>query len=253
MDINSILFEIGKSTDFKVLEEHSEAFKEFNSPPGSTNEKLHRLASLRTTIEQQKGEGALALLGLMEHETDLGLVNNLAFFTSEVLEVEGDPLGGPRKVVEFIRSRNPVPGWKGSALGGMIQLGDKRVNQLLLELWAELDEEERWEAARPNSQVPAVYEGIIDFYISCLEMGCEDDVFGALVGSICRIPNQAQNPVVGDLERILPTYRATGMPIVSKAVYPKTELLSRFRDRLEKIEATETEPKLIPMVYQFWA
>lgn len=253
MDINSILFKIGKSTDFNVLEEHSGSLKSFISAAGMPNQRLNRFVSLRTMIENQQGEGALALLGFMEHETDLHMVNNLAFFASELIEVDGDPVGGPRLVVEFLRSRNPVSGWKGSALGGMIQLGDKRVNRLLLELWAELDNEERREATRSNNPSAGIMEGILDFYVSCLEQGCDDDIFGAIVGSMCRIPSQAGSPIAVDIERILPTYRATGMPIVSKAVYPKTELLSRFRDRLEKIEATETEPKLIPMVYQFWA
>lgn len=253
MDITAVLMKIGKSNDFKILEEHAEAFKSFLSEAGPQSQRLNRLVSLRTGIEQQHGDGALALLGLMEHEADLHMVNNLAFFASELIEVVGDPVGGPRLVIEFIRSRNPVPGWKGSALGGMIQLGDKRVNRLLLELWAELDDEERREATRSNNPSAGIMEGILDFYVSCLEQGCEDDIFGAIVGSMCRIPGQAGSPVAVDIERILPTYRATGMPIVSKSVYPKTELLSRFRDRLKRIEENETEPKLIPMVYQFWA
>jgi hypothetical protein len=204
-------------------------------------------------IEQQRGEGALAFLGLMEHETDPSLIRNLAFFASELIEVEGDPLGGPRLVIEFMRTKQPFLGWKGAVVGGMAQLGDKRINEFLLEAWTELNVEEKQEVARPNALFGFVLDGIIDFHISCLEHGCEESVFGGIVGTICRIPKLSEKPIVADMERILPSYIADGMPIVLKSQYPKSQLLMKFRERLEKLEEEETEPKLIPMIYQFWS
>lgn len=252
MEINQVLTNIGKSIDLKVLEEHAETFKSFISETPITNERMNRLMAIRMRIEQQCGEGALALLGLMEHETESSLIRNLAFFASELIEVEGDPLGGPRLVIEFMQTKKPFLGWKGSVVGGMAQLGDKRVNKFLLEAWAELENEEMRRAAEPEQGKGFVIEGVIDFYISCLEQGCEENVFGGIVATILRMPAEAPMPVSGDFERIFPTYSANGMPIIPISSYPKSQLLEKFRERLEKLAEEETEPKLIPMIFQFW-
>jgi len=151
MEINQVLTTIGKSIDLDLIEEHSETFKIFIAETAGTDERYARLHSLRGVIENKRGEGALALLGLMEHEPHPSLVRNLSFFASELIEVAGEqPLGGPRLVIDFIMSRNPYSGWKGSAIAGMVQLGDKRVNQMLLEAWSALEDEDKRIASEPE-------------------------------------------------------------------------------------------------------
>jgi hypothetical protein len=254
MEINQVLTTIGKSIDLDLIEEHSETFKIFIAETAGTDERYARLHSLRGVIENKRGEGALALLGLMEHEPHPSLVRNLSFFASELIEVAGEqPLGGPRLVIDFIMSRNPYSGWKGSAIAGMVQLGDKRVNQMLLEAWSALEDEDKRIASEPEGSKGFVLEGVLDFYISSLEQGCDDSLFGSTVGTLCRIPSQEEKVFVFDVERTFPTYIADGSPIWHKDTYPKSQLLMKFRERLEKLEEEETEPKLIPMIYQFWS
>lgn len=253
MDISATLQQLGKASDPAVLVAHSTTFQSFIATYPNREARGNKFVELRLAMERDKGVGALALLGLMEHESDLDLVSRLAFFAIELVDGSDEELGGAPTVIEFIKSRSPVFGWRGAAFAGVLNIGDKRINKLLLEAWKDLDESERMEVTKGNFLSPVLLEGILDFYLSCLEMGCTDGVFGAIIGAMCRMPNQPPRLMVGDFQRILPTYRTDGVPIIPIDTYPKHELLSRFGSRLEQIEKNETEPKLIPMVYQFWA
>jgi len=141
-----------------------------------------------------------------------------------------------------------APG-QGAALGGVLLLGDKRIMPLLAAVWDELSEEAQLEMTAAKSGF--VSEGIIEFWLDRLEAGCSEAVFGSAVAAIAKMPVIAQIPCVLDMERLLPAY-AGGDPMKLLRRTSFADYLEEIRPRLEALEAGESEPKLIPKIFEIW-
>lgn len=71
------------------------------------------------------------------------------------------------------------------------------------------------------------------------------------VAAIAKMPVIAQMPFVLDIERLLPAY-ADGEPMALLRRTLFDEYLEEIRPRLEALEAEESEPKLIPRIFEIW-
>ena len=96
-----------------------------------------------------------------------------------------------------------------------------------------------------------VSEGVVEFWLDRLEAGCSEAVFGSAVAAIAKMPVIAQIPYVLDMERLLPAY-AGGEPMKLLRRTSFADYLEEIRPRLDALEADESEPKLIPKIFEAW-
>jgi hypothetical protein len=71
------------------------------------------------------------------------------------------------------------------------------------------------------------------------------------VAAIAKMPVIAQVPFVLDIERLFPAY-AGGEPMRPLRRTSFSDYLEEIRPRLEALEEEESEPKLIPKIYEIW-
>src|SRR4029077_14297885 len=97
-----------------------------------------------------------------------------------------------------------------------------------------------------------VNEGMVEFWLRCLENGCSKCVFGSIVAAIAKLPAIARVPFVLDVERVLPVYRDSEnrMRLIRQISFG--DYLKEIRPRLQALEALESEPKVIPNIYESW-
>ncbi len=162
---------------------------------------------------------------------------------------DDDELAGPRFVVRTLIDHNAGAPGQGAALGGVLLLGDKRIMPLLAEVWGELSEEAQLEMTAAKSGF--VSEGMVEFWLDRLEAGCSEAVFGSAVAAIAKMPVIAQVPYVLDMERLLPAYADDEpMKLVRRTSF--ADYLEEIRPRLDALEADDSEPKLIPKIFEIW-
>jgi hypothetical protein len=201
-------------------------------------------------IEQHGGLGHMGLMMFLAADTDPGIRSSAALSLSVLFAPEdGNELAGPRFVIHtLVHHDGGAPG-QGAALGGVLLLGDKRIMPLLEDVWDELSEEAQLEMTAAKSGF--VSEGIIEFWLDRLEAGCSEAVFGSAVAAIAKMPVIAQIPYVLDMERLLPAY-AGGDPMKLLRRTSFADYLEEIRPRLDALEAGESEPKLIPKIFEIW-
>jgi hypothetical protein len=201
-------------------------------------------------IEQHEGLGHMGLMMFLAANTDPSIRSSAALSLSVLYDPgDGDELAGPRFVIDTLVNHDGGAPGQGAALGGVLLLGDKRIMPLLAEVWDELSEEAQLEMTAAKSGF--VSEGVIEFWLGRLESGCSEAVFGSAVAAIAKMPVIAQVPYVLDIERSLPAY-AGGEPMKLLRRSSFAAYLEEIRPRLEVLEAEESEPKVIPRIYEIW-
>jgi hypothetical protein len=202
------------------------------------SERREMLTEFSGMIEQNDGLGHMGLMMFLVADTDPVIRSSAALSLSVLFDPsqEGqDELAGPRFVIRtLVRHDGGNPG-QGAALGGVLLLGDKRIMPLLAEVWDELSEEAQLEMTAAKSGF--VSEGVVEF--------------GSAVAAIAKMPVIAQVPFVLDVERLLPAY-AGGEPMRLIRRTSFADYLEEIRPRLEALEAEESEPKVIPRIFEIW-
>jgi hypothetical protein len=215
-------------------------------------ERREMLTEFSHIIEQNDGLGHMGLMMFLAADTDPGIRSSAALSLAVLFDPsqEGqDELAGPRFVIRtLVRHDGSNPG-QGAALGGVLLLGDKRIMPLLAEVWDDLSEEAQLEMTSAKSGF--VFEGVVEFWLDRLEDGCSESVFGSAVAAIAKMPVIAQVPFVLDVERLLPAY-AGGEPMKLLRRTSFTIYLEEIQPRLEALAAGESEPKVIPRIFEIW-
>jgi len=215
------------------------------------SERMKMLNQYSAMTEERKGKGHMGLMMFLIADTNPGIRSTAAMSLSVLYEPEKDDvLSGPKFVVRTLADREMPSESQGEALGGVLLLGDKRLLPLLEETWSKLSEEARLGLTHAKSGF--VNEASVEFWLRCLEKGCSDSVFGSVVAAIAKMPIIAQAPFVLDVQRVLPAYqdRENPMRILRKTSF--TDYLSEIRPRLKALEQKESEPKVIPKIYEIW-
>jgi hypothetical protein len=216
----------------------------------SVGERRGMLADFSQMIEQHGGLGYMGLMMFLAADTDPGIRSSAALSLSVLFDPgDEDDLAGPRFVIHTLANHDRGAPGQGAALGGVLLLGDKRVMPLLADVWDELSEEARLEMTAAKSGF--VSEGMVEFWLGRLETGCSEAVFGSAVAAIAKMPVIAQVPYVLDVERLLPAY-AGGEPMKLLRRTTFDDYLEEIRPRLEALEASESEPKVIPRIFEIW-
>jgi hypothetical protein len=215
-------------------------------------ERREMLTEFSGMIEQNDGLGHMSLMMFLMADTDPGIRSSAALSLSVLYDPsqEGqDELAGPRFVIRTLVNHDNGAPSQGAALGGVLLLGDKRINPLLVEVWDQLSEEAQLEMTTAKSGF--VSEGVVEFWLDRLEDGCSESVFGSAVAAIAKMPVIAQVPFVLDVERLLPAY-AGSEPLKLLRRTSFTDYLEEIRPCLEALEARESEPKVIPRIFEIW-
>lgn len=214
------------------------------------DERREMLTEFSAMIEGHGGLGHMGLMMFLAADTDPGIRSSAALSLSVLFDPAGrDELAGPEFVINtLVHHDGGAPG-QGAALGGVLLLGDKRIMPLLAAVWDQLTEESQLEMTKARSGF--VSEGVVEFWLDRLEEGCSEAVFGSAVAAIAKMPVIAQVPFVVDVERLLPAY-AGGEPMKLLRRTRFADYLEEIRPRLEALMENESEPRVIPHIFEFW-
>jgi hypothetical protein len=203
-------------------------------------------------IEEHKGDAHMGLMMFVVADDDPAIRSTAAMSLAvQFPPKNGDDLTGPKFVVNTLLTQEKDPERQGDALAGILLLGDKRLLPLLCDAWKKLPDEGRIALSQARSGL--VTEAMVEFWLRCLETGCSERVFGSVVAAIGNMPAVASVPVVQDVERVFPVYRDSENPITRLRQTPFSDYLEVIRPRLEALEAAESEPKIIPKIYENWS
>jgi hypothetical protein len=216
------------------------------------SERREMLTEFSGLIEQHGGLGHMGLMMFLAADTNPGIRSSAALSLSVLYDPSQerqDELAGPRFVIRTLVNHDGGAPGQGAALGGVLLLGDKRINPLLAEVWDQLSEEAQLEMTAAKSGF--VTEAMVEFWLDRLEEGCSEAVFGSAVAAIAKMPVVSQIPFVMDVERLLPAY-VGGEPMKLLRRTTFDDYLEEIRPRLEALEAAESEPKVIPRIFEIW-
>jgi len=209
------------------------------------------LTQFSAMTEQQNGKGHMGLMMFLAVDNHPAIRSSAALSLSVLFDPQGgDELAGPKFVVNTLLHHDKDAEGQGYALGGVLLLGDKRVMPLLEAAWNQLSDDARLELTKAKSGF--VTEGITEFWLNCLEKGCSESVFGSIVAAIAKLPTIADVPFVVDVKRVLPAYLDSKNPMKLIRRTSFEDYLNEIRPRLEALVAIESEPKLIPKIYEVW-
>ena len=216
-----------------------------------SSERMELLLQFSEMTEEKKGQGHMGLMMYLAAENDPGIRSTAAMKLSLLFDPEGGgDLAGPEFVVNCLLNQGVEPEEQGAALSGVLLLGDKRLLPLLQGAWSQLSEEARLGVTYSRSGY--IWEGVVEFWLRCMETDCSESVLGAVVAAITRMPVISQEPYVYDIHRVLPCYQDSETPIHLIRRSSFSEYLEEIRPRLEALEAQESEPKLIPRIFEVW-
>ena len=214
------------------------------------SERREMLTEFSEMIEQHDGLGHMGLMMFLAGDSNPGIRSSAALSLSVLFDpADGDELAGPEFVIHSLVNHDGDAPGQGAALGGVLLLGDKRIMPLLVGVWNQLSEESQLEMTMARSGF--VSEGMIGFWLDRLEEGCSETVFGSAVAAIAKMPVIAQVPFVVDVERLLPAY-AGGEPMNLLRRTSFADYLEEIRPRLEALMENESEPRVIPHIFEFW-
>jgi hypothetical protein len=216
------------------------------------DERREMLTEFSGMIERHDGLGYMGLMMFLAADTAPGIRSSAALSLSVLFDPSQerqDELAGPRFVIRTLVNHDGGAPSQGAALGGVLLLGDKRINPLLAEVWDELSEEAQLEMTSAKSGF--VTEAMVEFWLDRLEQGCSEAVFGSAVAAIAKMPVISQAPFVVDIERLLPAYSGgEPMKLLRRTTY--ADYLEEIRPRLEALEKKESKPRVIPRIFEFW-
>jgi hypothetical protein len=218
--------------------------------PAST--RLGCQAELKQFVQSRK-ISVNALMPFMYVENDSPIVASTAIDLSYYMANEADPLAGVRDLIERAERRE-IPN-VGAVFGGLVALGDARVNKELIQLRDKLDSHEINVAANFGTGFPTV--AALEFWLGWLEelVGRgEDERFGSCASAVVLLVRKTQVQEFADLLRNFSCYvsAAAGEAVVIREKIPLSEIGRRFADRLYALEAREAPPKLMSDVLKVY-
>jgi hypothetical protein len=216
-----------------------------------TSQRMELLTQFAAMTEERMGQGHMGLMMFLAVDDDASICSTAAMSLAVLFDShDGDELAGPTFVVRTLLSREKDPRTQGRALGGILLLGDKRLLPLLEDAWSRLSDDSRLELTRAKSGF--VSEAMVEFWLRCLEGGCSEAVFGSVVAAIAKMPVIAQVPFVLDVQRVMPAYLDSENPMRVLRKRSFGEYLEEILPRLDALEESESDPKLIPKIYEVW-
>ena len=214
------------------------------------NERLELLTEFCGMTEERQGEGHMGIMMFLAADNTYAVCSSAALSLSVLFDPKDQgELAGPSFVVNSVVNRNNDPLTQGASLAGVLLLGDRRLLPLLQEAWNQIEEEAQLEIT--NAKASLASEGLVEFWLFVLESGCSESIFGSTVAALAKMPAITKVPFVVEIQRLFPAY-AGGEPMMILRQTSFSDYLNQIRPRLEALEQVESEPKLIPRIYEIW-
>lgn len=217
----------------------------------NTSERMQILKGLMLSVEEKDGLGHMSLSVFLTTESDYEIISTAAMSLAVLFPVrDGDELSGPKYVANTLLNYEDNPKEQGAQLAGLILLGDKRVLPILKDTWQKISPTAQLEATRAKSSY--MTESAIDFWLWCIENCDNENIVGSAVATLAKMPSIAAAPFVFESERVFPSYSAPEAPIQILNKTPLTDYLKKIDPHLKYLISKESEPKVIPMIYDYW-
>ena len=216
-----------------------------------TSERMQILKGLILSVEEKDGLGHMSLSVFLTIESDYEIISTAAMSLAVLFPVrDGDELSGPKYVANTLLNYEDNPKEQGAQFAGLILLGDKRVLPILEDTWQKISPTAQLEATRAKSSY--MTEAAIDFWLWCIENCDNENIVGSAVATLAKMPSIAAAPFVFDSERIFPSYAEPEAPIRILNKTPLIDYLKKIDPHLKYLISKESEPKVIPMIYDYW-
>lgn len=208
--------------------------------------------SIRTFVTQGHAT-VFALVPFLLADTDHRVVSSATIDIAMLMRrTNGDPLTGPKFLVDLVEDEDTDDARKLGILSGLILLGDERILPLVRGRWRALAsaEHRRRLAAATSGYVATL---LIEFLLDWLEQTTEEGDIGAIAGSLARMPELAQGGRVVEVRRCFPCFDAGPEgPVHIVRAWSFGDYADIVRPRLEPLIAKESEPKVIPFILEAW-
>lgn len=136
-------------------------------------------------------------------ETDVGVVSTSALdFAMIPKPPDDDPVGWPRRLISDLQAG--MGSNKGAILGGLIALGDRRVNELLQEVKWLISDDEISTALKCITGMPTVaaFEFWLDWAEELVKAGLDDSgLFGHVASGTAFLMSHMQAETILDITR----------------------------------------------------
>ena len=163
-----------------------------------------------------------------------------------------DPLHGVREITSLAQdalTRGEELRAAGMLLG-MLQIGDRRINDQLGECWRWFGPAGRSLLAKVGSEFPKA--ATIDWLLNWLEQ-CEGNEFGAVAGTVARHGQRAAAIGVTEIRRALPIWDVPDDRVIQVLQsWSQAEFASRIAEQLAQLARHEEGDRIMPDVLQCW-
>jgi|GEM_PF-1228557 len=214
----------------------------------TVNDRLQLEARIREQMENRtvSGNGLMPFLYADDNRT---VVSSATIDLAMIPEpFDDNPIYWPQNIL-----RDLVSGMgecRGGILGGLICLGDRRVNQLIETVWDFFDDDDIGEAAQCNTAWASL--GAFDLWLNLGESlanegKTETGRFGHVMSALLLLTRAAKDGVFQDIQRnfgYLFNESAALRPLEFLGEYPFDDMLLEYEKRLTVIADLEQDPKL---------
>lgn len=223
---------------------------------GSVYERLHRDGTeddRRTLVRElaaavrREATSVLALLPVLQHERDAGLVREAAFtFATCMPDAGGESLTGPRAVRTLIdHTESPVV--RAGLIGALLAIGDRRVAPMLDGTWRLLDTAGREALLALPRERATLLE--VEWLLGWLE-DVDPAGFAAVADSLAALPAAGDGRIL-DLGRELPA-RGEGETLHELCAWPTREAGERLAPRVRDLARRASDPNALDGVRRAW-
>ncbi len=212
-------------------------------------ERMNLLTAAKQSL--QRGElSTNALWHFLLNDDDMGVVSTAALDLSMIPRAaEDDPLSGPRHVALTLET--VMGNAQGAILGGLVALGDERVNELLRESRWLLSDNDIGVAARCQTGMSTV--AALEFWLEWLEQLAdagltESGLFGKVASALVWLTQARRTDEFVDIVRNFGYPHQAGeavQPMFVRGRYSIHQIAQRYGARLYALEAAEAPPKLL--------
>lgn len=250
-DLVGRLVRYGQTDDERMVEEilpvYQRALVEL-----TTEQRSNMLLWLIEQVEGRRLSGN-ALMPFLFNDTDWHVISTASLHMAALWpQSDDDPLIGVREIAGWARrfARQGDEERATALFAGLALLGDRRILDCIGPCWRVLSPEMRGRLAK--GVAGRSYAGLIDWLLTWLEE-CEGAEFGAVAGTLSRVPSVTTPAEVIEVRRALPVWSVAPDQVITVLQRWSFEAYGQqIRKRLLQVAADEVAPRVMHDVLKCW-